>query len=256
MSITGERVVTREGGFNPTWQRHVAAYEAAAALLPPGRCLDLGCGIGHSYELLAPRETVGIDNEPGVLKGQERETHCADMRALPFEDAAFDSVISVQSIEHVPDPERVLEEVRRVLVPGGVAIFATPNRLTFARADEIIDPFHYVEFSPDQLAAICETFFEAVEIRGMYGTQRYLELVAREHAKLDRLLRLDPVGLRKLLPRRARQRLYNWRLTRERVANDPAAAAIESSDFALRSSPLDEALDLFAICRRHSSLIR
>ena len=73
--------------------------------------LDLGCGIGHSYELLAPRETVGVDIDPEALAGQDRETHAADMRDLPFADASFDSVLSVQSIEHVPDPERVLAEV-------------------------------------------------------------------------------------------------------------------------------------------------
>ena len=81
MTVTGERVTTPAGGFNPTWQRHVAAYRLCARLLPPGRVLDLGCGIGHSYELLAPRETVGVDIDPEALAGQDRETHVADMRA-------------------------------------------------------------------------------------------------------------------------------------------------------------------------------
>ena len=76
----GERVTTPAGGFNPTWQRHVAAYEASTPLLPEGRILDLGCGVGHSYHLLAPRETVGVDIDPEALAGQERETHVADMR--------------------------------------------------------------------------------------------------------------------------------------------------------------------------------
>ena len=147
MTVTGERVTTPAGGFNPTWRRHVAAYRVCARLLPPGRTLDLGCGVGHSYELLAPRETVGVDIDAEALAGQDRETHAADMRDLPFADASFGSVLSVQSIEHVPDPERVLAEVRRVLEPGGVAVFVTPNRLTFGRPDEIIDPYHYVEYS-------------------------------------------------------------------------------------------------------------
>ena len=137
--ITGERVMTPEGGFNPTWQRHVAAYRVCALLLPPGRLLDLGCGVGHSYELLAPRETVGVDLDPEALAGQDRETRVADMRALPFADGAFASVLSVQSIEHVPDPGRALAEVVRVLEPGGTAA-SSPRTLTFARADEIVDP--------------------------------------------------------------------------------------------------------------------
>ena len=68
------------------------------------------------------------------------------MRSLPFADATFASVVAIHSIEHVPDPERMLAEVARVLAPGGRAMFATPNRLTFGRPDEIIDPYHYVEF--------------------------------------------------------------------------------------------------------------
>lgn len=120
--ITGERVSSPEGGFNPTWQRHVAAYALAEGYLGPGRVLDLGCGVGHSYGRLAPRETVGVDVDPGALEGQDRETVVADMRSLPFEDASFDSVVAIQSIEHVPDPERALAEAARVLRPEGLLL--------------------------------------------------------------------------------------------------------------------------------------
>ena len=140
MKITGERVASPAGGFNPTWQRHVAAYALAEPELGAGRVLDLGCGVGHSFHLLAPRETVGVDLDAQALAGQDRETVVADMRALPFADGGFASVLSVQSLEHVPDPERVLAEVARVLEPDGVAVFVTPNRLTLGRPDEIIDP--------------------------------------------------------------------------------------------------------------------
>jgi SAM-dependent methyltransferase len=248
MTVTGERVTTPAGGFNPTWQRHVAAYRLCAGLLPRGRTLDLGCGIGHSYELLAPRETVGVDIDPEALAGQDRETHAADMRDLPFEDASFDSVLSVQSIEHVPDPERVLGEVRRVLAPGGVAVFVTPNRLTFGRPDEIIDPYHHVEYSPPELERLCADWFEDVRVLGLFGSERYLELVAEQDEKLERLLRRDPLRLRRLVPRRLRQRLYDRMLSRERADADPRAAAITPDDFELRDSGLDAALDLVAVC--------
>ena len=253
MTVTGERVTTPAGGFNPTWQRHVAAYRLCAGLLPQGRTLDLGCGIGHSYEELAPRETVGVDIDSDALEGQDRETHAADMRELPFGDRAFDSVLSVQSIEHVPDPERVLAEVRRVLRPGGVAVFVTPNRLTFGRPDEIIDPYHYVEYSPPELERLCASWFPRAAVMGLFGSERYLELVAEQREKLDRLLRRDPLRLRRLVPRRARRRLYDRMLSRERASDDPRAAAITPGDFVLRDSGLDEALDLVAVCATAAS---
>jgi len=248
VKLTGERVVTSEGGFNPTWQRHVAAYRLCARLLPQGRTLDLGCGIGHSYELLAPRETVGVDIDPESLAGQDRETHTADMRDLPFADASFDAVLSVQSIEHVPDPERVLAEVRRVLTAGGGAVFVTPNRLTFGRPDEIIDPYHFVEYSPPELERLCAGRFADVRVKGLFGSERYLELVAEQEERLDRLLRRDPLRLRRLVPRALRKRLYDRALSRERSGEDPRAAAITPDDFELRDSGLDAALDLVAVC--------
>ena len=108
--ITGERVSSTVRGFNPAWQRHAAEYLLAEPLLPAGRVLDLGCGVGHSYHLLGERETVGVDLDPAALEGQDRETHVADMRDLPFPDGSFASVLSVHSLEHVPDPGRVVSE--------------------------------------------------------------------------------------------------------------------------------------------------
>ena len=249
MRVTGERVVPRGGGFNPTWQRHVAAYALCAELLPNGRTLDLGCGIGHSHELLAPRTTVGVDIDPEVLAGQDRETHVADMRALPFPDASFSSVLAVQSIEHVPDPERVLDEVVRVLEPGGAAVFVTPNRLTFARPDEIIDPYHFVEYSPGELEALCAPRFDKVAMHGLFGSDRYRELVDEQQRRLDRLLARDPLRVRRLVPRGLRQGLYDRMLTRARSDDDPRAAAITPEDFELRATGLQDCLDVVAACR-------
>jgi SAM-dependent methyltransferase len=251
-SITGERVVTRAGGFNPTYQRHVAAYRLGAGLLGPGRVLDLGCGVGHSYRELSPRETVGTDIAAAVLNGQDRETVVADMRRLPFADASFSSVFSVHAIEHVPDPERVIAEVQRVLAPGGRAVFITPNRLTFGRPEEIIDPYHYVEFDAAQLRRLCAPFAR-VEVRGLFGSHRYLSLIDTEHDELDRLLALDPLRLRRLIPRRALQLLYDRRLSRSRAVALPGAAQIEPSDFTLSGGSdanLASSLDLCAVCDR------
>lgn len=248
MSLSGERVSTAQDGFNPTWQRHVAAYKLCADLLPEeSNVLDLGCGVGHSFHLLAPRQSFGLDADPQALEGQERETVVADMRSLPFEDSTFGAVLSIQSIEHVPDPGRVLEEVRRVMRPDATAVFVTPNRLTFGRPEEVIDPYHYVEYDPDQLRDLMATWFGEVRILGIFGSRRQLEFVRRERRTLDRLLRLDPLRVRRWIPRVARQRLYDksLRFARRRVA--PGARDIGVEDFSLADGPLEEALDLVAV---------
>ena len=240
--------MTPAGGFNPAWQRHVACYALAEPALGPGRVLDLGCGVGHSFDLLTPRETVGVDVDPEALAGQDRETVVADMRALPFADHSFGSVLAVHSVEHVPDPGRVLAESARVLEPDGVAVFVTPNRLTFGRPDEIIDPYHHVELDPVELRALCERSFDDVEVRGLFGSARYMELFDEERRTLDRMLRLDPVRLRRFVPLRVRRYLYDLLLRHNRRADDPRALAIAPEDFRLGDEGIDAALDLFAIC--------
>jgi SAM-dependent methyltransferase len=246
--VTGERVSTDRGGFNPTYQRHRACYRFAAGFLPPGRVLDLGCGTGHALEELAPRASVGVDVDPRSLEGQPRETIAADMRALPLVDSEFASVVCIHAIEHVPDPEAVVAEAARVLEARGVAVFVTPNRLTFGRPDEIIDPYHEVELAPDELRAVCATAFDGVELYGVFGSERQLALVNEERRELDRLLALDPLGLRRFVPNQGKRWLYDAKLRRARLrADDPRAAAITSDDFRLERDHLDECLDVLAV---------
>lgn len=247
--VTGERAVTGAGGFNPSWQRHRFGYAAAPAFLGPGRVLDLGCGTGHSFHLLAPRETVGVDASAEALNGQDRETVVADMRRLPFEDSSFDSIVCMHAIEHVPDAGAVLAEATRVLREDGIAIFVTPNRLTFGPPDEVIDPYHYVEYSPDEFTAVLSTFFDQVQMLGVFGSGRQLALVAAERRTLDKLLAVDPLRLRRLVPRRVRQLLYDWMLARSRRTPAPGALEIDQSDFDLRDAGLEECLDLYAVVR-------
>ena len=250
--VTGERVSTAQGGFNPTFQRHRAAYRHAAAFLPAdGTTLDLGCGTGHSFDELAPRPTIGVDVDPAALSGQRRPTFAADMRRTPFDEGAFGGLVCVHAIEHVPDPAQVAREAARVLRDDGVAVFVTPNRLTFARPDEIIDPYHDVELDPDELRDVLVGAFERVEVHGLFGAQPYLDIIAAEREELDRVLRRDPLKVRRLVPRAVKRALYDRRLRRARLSEpDPRAAAITPDDFYLGQTDLQACLDVFAVATR------
>ncbi len=252
--VTGERVTSPAGAFNPTFQRHVAAYRTAAPLLPAadaGPVLDLGCGVGHSFHELAPRTTVGVDVSAQALAGQGRETHVADMRDLPAGwDRRFASVVSVHAIEHVTRPADAIAEIARVLQDDGVAVLVTPNRLTFARPDEIVDPYHEIEYDREQLRALVEGWFAEVEILGLHGSERYLRFQDGEKRRMDRMLGLDVLGLRHRLPRRVMQLAYDTALTATRRNADPLAAAIDVDDFRLGDDDVPASLDLVAVARR------
>lgn len=117
-------------------KERVREAEHLAELVRAGasdRALDLACGPGTLALRFARhvRWVAGVDFTPAILK---RARHSAeaeavrnlfvvlgDARSLPFPEAAVEVVVTSYSLHHVPDPRRVIEEMARVLVPGGRA---------------------------------------------------------------------------------------------------------------------------------------
>jgi SAM-dependent methyltransferase len=89
---------------------------------PAGIVLELGCGHG-ALSLISPSYT-GIDLGFVGLANRHFRAAGADMEQLPFGENTFAFLFSWAAIEHVPNPERVLAEIERVLEPGGVALLA------------------------------------------------------------------------------------------------------------------------------------
>jgi ubiquinone/menaquinone biosynthesis C-methylase UbiE len=113
----------------------VSRRRLAPALLSrfssPGLTLDVGCGTGAVLtELQARGEAVGIDLSGTALEyaAERGLTNLvkADAQALPFSSAAFQSVVSLDTLEHVPDDKAAAREIARVLKPGGVAVINVP----------------------------------------------------------------------------------------------------------------------------------
>ncbi len=129
-------------------------------------------------------------------------------------------------------------------------MFVTPNRLTLGRPDEIIDPYHFREFDHAELEELCLQHFEQVRIVGLFGSDRYMEIVEKERRKMNRLLDVDALRLRRFVPLRAKQWLYDAAHRRLRAKADPRAEAIDVGDFALRDTDLLDALDVCAVCEQ------
>ncbi len=99
----------------------------------PLRVLDAGCGTGGLLDLfqgMAGVEAVGADLSPDALRLSHGRGHHrlvgADLTLLPFRTSSFDAVTALDVIEHVPDEERALGEISRVLRPGGVLVASVP----------------------------------------------------------------------------------------------------------------------------------
>lgn len=94
----------------------------ARRLHPDGPVLEIGCGRGALAGV--SDRYIGVDlSLPALASGHGRRL-CADAESLPVRAGSIAFVFSWAALEHVPNPERVLAEIERVLRPGGVALLA------------------------------------------------------------------------------------------------------------------------------------
>jgi O-antigen biosynthesis protein len=157
----------------PNPERH-ARYHWAAEAVAGGRVLDAGCGAGWGTAVLAERarEAVGVDLSPAAL-AEAREAHGerarfeeGDLRRLPCDDGEFDHVVCFEALAQAGETERVLDELRRVLRPGGMLLVSSPNRGAYPPGN----PLHRAEIESAELGRLLGERFAGVAV---YRQQSY-----------------------------------------------------------------------------------
>jgi SAM-dependent methyltransferase len=98
----------------------------------PGEMLDYGCNVGYTMQIFQDVgwKVRGVDLNPSVIEDARRRGFSATHSRLEdagFEDNTFDLITMTHILEHLPEPEMSLGEVRRVLKPGGLLLIAVPN---------------------------------------------------------------------------------------------------------------------------------
>jgi SAM-dependent methyltransferase len=238
LALDGERTLPDVPEENYWFRRHLVVYEWIAARVGGLRVVDLASGEGYGSDALAraSASVVGVEANPDAFEHARLRYRRANLRFARDMVERFaepcDAVVFLQTIEHVRDPGAVLDHVRAMLAPGGVAYVSTPNVLTLAPpgAERSGNPWHVREYRPEEFRALCVAHFGVVELHGLFHARK-LAL----HGWALRRLRWDDV---------------HARLGLTRPFYDRFVPAISTRDFALRDDrDLAGALDLVAVLR-------
>jgi SAM-dependent methyltransferase len=140
-----ERLETRIAVWQPgpdgRTPQDVALSLLAAA---PARLLEVGCGTGALAARCAAElgcEVVALDASPemvGATEARGVEAMVGDVQQLPFPDGSFDCAIAAWMLYHVPDLDRGLAELARVLRPGGRLVAITNGRASLAELYDLV----------------------------------------------------------------------------------------------------------------------
>jgi SAM-dependent methyltransferase len=160
--------IVGDGSRNSPGLERLARYRWAAQLTARRRVLDAACGGGWGTAVLAAgdAEAVGVDLSPAAIAdARQKYGHFADfregdLRSLPFADSEFDSVVCFEALVHTPTPERVLDEFRRLLRPGGLLLVSAPNRGVYPPGN----PLHLSEIDSGELEEMLRARFANVAV--------------------------------------------------------------------------------------------
>lgn len=141
------------------------------------RVVDCACGSGYGSWLLAragAASVIGVDPDAVALEHARKhfalpgvEFREGNLLTLPLHSASADLAVSLETIEHVRDAAAFVDELARVLAPGGTLVLSTP----LTRGPDRLhpkDPFHVREYDDDELGALLAARFQIVERLGMH----------------------------------------------------------------------------------------
>ena len=149
-------------------QRHIHRYKFASNFIGPGsKVLDGACGSGYGSAILSGNNAnvLGIDVNREVIKfanqrhlNKSVEFIVGDVATLSFPDASFDAVVSLETLEHLPNAtcQKYLKNISSWLKPKGILVASSPMLRYKDCKPFITSPYHINELPKDELLAMFE----------------------------------------------------------------------------------------------------
>jgi SAM-dependent methyltransferase len=177
--VTKGRFVPGSAIGTETEAAHRVRYLWARPLAAGRDVLDAGCGVGYGTAMLAgagAASVLGVDVSTHAIAearagaGGGARFEVADIERLDMPDGSFDLITCFEVIEYVEHPEYALDELHRVLRPGGLLLFSSPNRAVYPPGNR----WHAKEFTSAELEASLRRRFGEVT---MYRQQALIASV-------------------------------------------------------------------------------
>lgn len=173
LPLTGER-------FLPVFEGDIVAehyhrYLFARQFVAGKQVLDIACGEGYGSHLLAgaAEQVIGVDIDADTVAHANRTYRRDNLRyrqgdcaAIPLPDACVDVVVSFETIEHHDQHQEMMQEIKRVLRPGGLLVISSPDKLYYSDLPKLNNPYHVKELYRDEFERLLAQYFANQAVLG------------------------------------------------------------------------------------------
>ena len=253
---TAERSSHLDPSENVIYQRHLIAYKEAAKFVS-GTVLEVGSGEGYGIMELAPKADhyIAVDKYNTEISDELKkennitfiQTEVPPLKGI--EDNSVDFVVTFQVIQHIKDDEMFLQEIHRVLKPGGKVILTTPNSIMSLTRN----PWHTREYTPEQMGEVLKISFDNYDLKGVFGNDKVMDYYNKNKESVHKITRFDILNFQYWLPRWLLQIPYDIlnRFNRHSLQDDNQGIvnSLVYTDYSIATSNA-ECLDHFCIATK------
>lgn len=193
MQFTGERLIPDiKECVNKKFlfREHVERYLFASKFLENKIVLDIACGTGYGTNIMfkngKPKFMIGVDKSAQAIEyalnhytDKNIEFKKIEAPILNLEEEYFDCIVSFETLEHVADQKKMIEELHRVLKKDGILIVSTPNK----EVTVWDNPFHVKELTRNELTELLKSHFHSFIWLGQKTIEDFPKWATKLHVR-------------------------------------------------------------------------